>query len=165
VYLKNEAALLELALVNWALQKMTAYGYTAVSTPDAVHPRIAEACGFQPRDAKHTHLYHLENENLVLAGTSELLLAALHADKTYPVEQLPIRLVGFSHCFRAGNFMSTNSTEAGAGGREAKGLYRVHQFSKVEMFVVGTEETSGTLHDEILQYQIELLNELGLHAQ
>lgn len=111
VYLKNEAALLELALVNWALQKMSGHGYTPVSTPDAVHPRIAEACGFQPRDTNHTHLYHLENENLVLAGTSELLLAALHADKTYEVQQLPLRLVGFSHCFRAGEFMSTNARQ------------------------------------------------------
>lgn len=86
------------------MNRLADKGYVAVTTPDAVNPSVARACGFQPRDDTHHHMYHIENENLVLAATSELLLAALNAERILEPEDLPLRYVGFSHCFRAGEF-------------------------------------------------------------
>eukprot|EP01119_Soliformovum_irregulare_P024516 TRINITY_DN879_c0_g1_i1.p1 TRINITY_DN879_c0_g1~~TRINITY_DN879_c0_g1_i1.p1 ORF type:complete len:328 (+),score=47.18 TRINITY_DN879_c0_g1_i1:1206-2189(+) len=151
-YLKNEVALLELALVNWAMQKCVAKGFIPIITPDLVHNHIAKGCGYAPRgDSSQT--YAVEDHDLVLVGTAEIALAGMHADSIIPVEKLPLKYVGFSHSYRV---------EAGQN-RESKGLYRVHQFSKVEMFAYGTPTMSDHLQEEILDIQRQLYSDLGLH--
>ncbi|KAK9843369.1 hypothetical protein WJX74_011088 [Apatococcus lobatus] len=152
-YLRNAAALLELALISWGMQRVAARGYTPMSTPDLVRASLLEKCGFQPR-ATNTQVYSVENSPLCLTGTAEVPLAGIHADKILAEEQLPIRMAAFGHCFR---------TEAGSGGSASKGLYRVHQFSKVEMFVVSTPEQSEELLQELVSIEQEMYSELGLH--
>ena len=152
-YLKNEAAMLELALVNWTMQKLQRKGFTPMMTPDLVREGVLEKCGFQPR-GETTQVYSVQDSDLCLAGTAEIPLGGYFMDQILPEDQLPMRLAAFGHCFR---------TEAGAAGAAGKGLYRVHQFSKVEMFVVGTPEQSEALHQELLDIEVELFSELGLH--
>ena len=152
-YLKNEAAMLELALVNWTMQKLQQKGFTPMMTPDLVREGVLEKCGFQPR-GETTQVYSVERSDLCLAGTAEIPLGGYYMDQVLREDQLPIRLAAFGHCFR---------TEAGAAGAAGKGLYRVHQFSKVEMFVLSTPEQSEALHKELLDIEVELFSELGLH--
>jgi seryl-tRNA synthetase len=151
VFLKNQAALLELGLVSWAMQRIARKGFRPVITPDVAKLDLARSCGFQPRDPAE-QLYTLEQQNLCLVGTAEIPLAGLLAQHTVDAEQLPLKLGGFSHCFRV---------EAGRGAG-AKGLYRMHQFSKVEMFAFTRPEDSEKTHLEMLDLQIELVKELGL---
>uniref|UniRef100_A0A6B2L4C1 serine--tRNA ligase n=1 Tax=Arcella intermedia TaxID=1963864 RepID=A0A6B2L4C1_9EUKA len=157
-YSKNEVALLELALVNWATHYMTQKGFTPLLTPDLVHTRFAEACGFRPRSPSG-QMYRIMDHDACLIGTSEIPLAALYNGKLFrpgasAKENFPIKLVAFSHCFRV---------EAGHRGRLSRGMYRVHQFSKVEMFLISRPEESDELHQYLLNLQIEILKELGLH--
>lgn len=152
-YMKNAGALLELALVNWAVSKVAAKGYRTYTTPDLVRESVVERCGFQPR-GENTQVYSVENSDLCLAGTSEILLGGIYMDEIIPEDKLPIRMAAFSHCFR---------TEAGAAGAATRGLYRVHQFSKVEMFVISTPEQSEMLHQELIEIEEEMFAELGLH--
>ncbi len=154
-YLKNEGALLELALVNYAMTKLVARGYTPYLTPDLARESVLEAIGFNPR-GEETQVYSVAGTELCLVGTAEITLGGLLSDKILRKEELPIRLVGFSHCFR---------TEAGAHGAASRGLYRVHQFSKVEMFAFTTQEQSEALHDEMRQIEVEIFSELGLCFQ
>lgn len=167
-YLKNEGALLELALVNYALSVAMKYGYTPVTTPDVVRSDIARRCGFQPRDpvdGAASQMYHLmhsadpaEAENhhhpeLVLAGTAEIPLAGMFANKVLSQSDLPKKVVGLGHAFRA---------EAGARGADTRGLYRVHQFTKLELFVVSEEEKSDEMMEEMRKMQTEIFEGLGL---
>ena len=152
-YLKNAAAMLELALVNYAMAKCAAKGFTLLTTPDLVRDTAVEKCGFQPRMA-NTQVYSIENSDLCLAGTAEIPLGGLYADKILEEADLPVRMAAFGHCFR---------TEAGAAGAATKGLYRVHQFSKVEMFVLATPEQSEAIHEELIELEKEMFDELGLH--
>ncbi|GAX73126.1 hypothetical protein CEUSTIGMA_g579.t1 [Chlamydomonas eustigma] len=152
-YLRNAAALLELALVNWAMTKVVARGFTPIMTPDLVKETVLEKCGFQPRGT-NTQVYSVENSNLCLTGTAEIPLGGLYMDKLLNETQLPIKMAAFGHCFR---------TEAGAAGAASKGLYRVHQFSKVEMFVISTPDQSDALHQELINLETEMFTELGLH--
>ena len=145
-YLKNEAALLELALVNFAMATIVRHGYTPHLTPDLARPDILDSIGFNPR-GEESQVYNVEGHDLCLIGTAEITLGGLLAGKTLRKEELPIRMGGFSHCFR---------TEAGAHGRESRGLYRVHQFSKVEMFAFSTPEQSAEIHDEMLAIEKEI---------
>jgi len=149
-FLKNEAALLELALINYAMTVTTRYGYAPHLTPDLARPAILEAIGFNPR-GEETQVYNVEGHDLCLIGTAEITLGGMLAGKIVRKEELPIRLGGFSHCFR---------TEAGTHGRESRGLYRVHQFSKVEMFAFTTPEGSEELHTEMLEIEKEIYNGL-----
>jgi seryl-tRNA synthetase len=151
-YLLNEGAMLEFALINFALNKLIAKGYTPYATPDLARASILEAIGFNPR-GEGTQIYNVADSDLCLVGTAEITLGGLLKDKIIRKEELPIRLVGFSHCFR---------TEAGAAGAFGKGLYRVHQFSKVEMFAYATPETSEEIHAEMRDIEIEIFTELGL---
>jgi len=161
-YLRNEAAMLEIALVNWAMQKVTKKGYTPIITPDLAHRSMVEGCGFQPRGA-NSQIYSVEigsdrpssarSSNLCLVGTSEITLAGLYAGHILHEKDLPIKMVGFSHCFRA---------EAGSQGVSSYGLYRLHQFSKVEMFSITAQHDSDRAHHEMLEIERELLSELGL---
>lgn len=151
VYLKNQAALLELGLINWAMQKIVSKGFKPVITPDIARIDLARSCGFQPRDPAE-QLYTLEHGDLCLVATAEIPIAGLMAENTVPEESLPMKYGAFSHCFRM---------EAGRG-TASRGLYRMHQFSKVEMFAFCVPEQSEALHKEMLDIEMELIDELGL---
>lgn len=126
------------------MQKCTAKGFTPLITPDLVRDCVLEKCGFQPR-MDNTQTYSVANSDLCLTGTAEVPLGGIYMDKVVEEKELPIKMVGFGHCFR---------TEAGAGGTAGKGLYRVHQFSKVEMFVVATPEQSDRILAELLDIEV-----------
>ncbi|KAH9835909.1 seryl-tRNA synthetase [Rhodofomes roseus] len=164
-YLLNEGALLELALVNYALSLAIKHGFTPVTTPDVVRPDIAARCGFQPRDQNISQTYHIAptvaatdgsakpHPELVLVGTAEIPLAGLFANKIFTSDDLPRKVVGLGHAFRA---------EAGARGADARGLYRVHQFTKLELFAVCTQESSEEMMEEMRRLQVEIVEGLGL---
>ncbi len=151
-FLKNDAVLLDLALQQYAVRKLIEHGFTPIITPDLARNSILEGIGFNPR-GEETQVYSVEESDLSLIGTAEITLGGMHADEVIDEAQLPIRYVGISHCFR---------TEAGAAGRASRGLYRVHQFTKVEMFAFTTPEESGTMHEKMLAIEEELFTELGI---
>ncbi len=151
-YLKNEAVLLELALVQYAFDKLLAHGYTPVITPDLAKQEILEGIGFMPRGPE-TQIYSIENSDLCLIATAEITLGGMHRDKIIEELDLPQKYVGLSHCFR---------TEAGAPGRDTRGLYRVHQFTKVEMFVFCAPDQSDGIHQELLGIEESIFQGLGL---
>ena len=132
-FLKNDAVLLDLALQQFALGKLISAGFTPIVTPDLARNSILEGIGFTPR-GEETQVYSVEDTELSLIGTAEITLGGMLADEIVDEAVLPIKLAGLSHCFR---------TEAGAAGRASRGLYRVHQFTKVEMFVFSAPESSG----------------------
>jgi seryl-tRNA synthetase len=153
-FLKNEAALLEMALVQYAMQTVRKYGYTPVITPDLAREEVMEGIGFLPRDPSETRqVYKVADTDLCLIATAEITLGGMHKDHIFDESELPKRYVGLSHCFR---------TEAGAAGRDTRGLYRVHQFTKVEMFAFCTPEQSETIHLEIKAIEEEIFKGLGL---
>jgi seryl-tRNA synthetase len=139
-YLKNAAVLLELALQRFALDHLAEAGFTPFLTPDLARRRIVDAFAFSPRGPE-TQIYSIDATDLDLIGTAEITLGGLYADMVVDEADLPLRLAGVSHCYR---------TEAGSAGRESKGLYRVHQFTKVEMFVFCRPEESETIHEQLL---------------
>lgn len=149
-YLKNELVLLELALQRLALDVLIEDGFTPFITPDVAKPEILDGIGFSPRGPE-TQVYSLANADLCLVGTAEITLGGLHANTVLEEEQLPLKLAGISHCFR---------TEAGSHGRESKGLYRVHQFSKVEMFAFTTPETSEAMHAHFVDLEERIFQAL-----
>jgi seryl-tRNA synthetase len=151
-FLKNDAVLLDLALQQFAIRKLTDAGFTPIVTPDLARNHILEGIGFTPRGVE-TQVYSVEDSDLSLVGTAEITLGGMHADELLDESELPIKYVGLSHCFR---------TEAGAAGRAARGLYRVHQFTKVEMFAFSTPETSGGVHAEMLAIEEQLFQALDI---
>jgi seryl-tRNA synthetase len=151
-FLKNDAVLLELALQQFAITKLAKRSYIPIITPDLARTSILEGIGFNPR-GEETQVYSVEQSDLCLIGTAEITLGGMHADEIFDETHLPLRYVGLSHCFR---------TEAGAAGRASRGLYRVHQFTKIEMFAYATPETSGAIHREILALEEEIFAELGI---
>jgi seryl-tRNA synthetase len=151
-YLKNEAVLLELALQRLALDVVMEAGFTPYTTPDAARRQIVDAMAFSPRGSE-TQIYSIENTDLDLIGTSEITLGGYHADTILDEAVLPLRMAGVSHCFR---------TEAGSAGRESKGLYRVHQFTKIEMFVFARPEESEAIHDELLALEERIMQALEI---
>lgn len=164
VYLKNEAARLEMALCAWATDRAVDAGFTPVSCPDIVRRSIVDGCGFVPRgDGEASQIYGVvgdddnKGEDMSLVGTAEIPLAGMFADRTFQsLDELPSRLVGISHCFR---------TEAGAPGRDSKGLYRLHQFTKVELFACASSEQSDGVLEELCAFQQSLYEELGLRCR
>ncbi|KAH7916367.1 seryl-tRNA synthetase [Hygrophoropsis aurantiaca] len=165
-YLLGEAALLELALTNYAMTIAVKHGFKPVMTPDVVRADIALRCGFQPRDQNAdspvSQMYHIAHSNsasshahpeLVLSGTAEIPLGGLFANKVFPEKTLPMKVVGLGRSFRA---------EAGARGADTRGLYRVHQFSKLELFVVCEEDHSEAAMEEIRKIQVEIFEGLGM---
>ncbi len=149
-YLKNELVLLEQALVRYVLGFLRDHGFTLFQTPDLARTEVAEGLGFNPR-GEETQVYSVANEDLVLIGTAEITLGGLHRDEIMDEESLPRRYSGLSHCFR---------TEAGAAGRAGKGLYRVHQFTKVEMFAFAHPDSSEALHEEFVEIEEEIFKAL-----
>jgi seryl-tRNA synthetase len=154
-FLKNEAVLLELALVHYAMGVLVREGFTPIITPDLARQEVLEGIGFIPRGPE-TQIYSIENSDLCLIATAEITLGGMHQGQILDELALPIKYVGLSHCFR---------TEAGAPGRDTRGLYRVHQFTKVEMFAFCTPDQSETIHQEMLQHEEAIFQGLGLPYQ
>jgi seryl-tRNA synthetase len=150
-YRKGEFALAELALYRFALDRLVAKGFVPVLPPVLAREEAMYGTGFLPTDK--VNLYHLEEDGLYLTGTSEVGLAALHMDETMEADALPLHYVGFSTNFRR---------EAGAAGKDTRGMFRVHQFDKVEMFVFSEPGASGDEHERLLAIEEELVQELGL---
>lgn len=151
-FIKNEAVLLELALQHYAITTLIKEGFTPVITPDLAQDKILLGIGFNPRGPE-TQVYSIENSDLSLVGTAEITLGGLYAGQTLDHDQLPIRLCGVSHCYR---------TEAGAHGRATRGLYRVHQFTKIEMFAFTLPDQSDKMHDELCELECRLFDGLGI---
>jgi seryl-tRNA synthetase len=150
-YLKGDLVMLELALVGWVLGKLRGKGFEPVIPPVLVRERALYGTGFLPDTEQQ--LYALAEDELFLVGTSEVALASLHADEMLDAERLPLRYAGFSPCFRR---------EAGAAGKDTRGIFRVHQFEKVEMFSFVAPEQSADEHERILAIEEEILGELKL---
>jgi seryl-tRNA synthetase len=151
-FLKNEAVILELALQRFALDTAREEGFTPLTTPDVARREIVDALAFSPRGPE-TQIYSVADTELDLIGTAEITLGGLHADAVFDEDALPLRLAGISHCFR---------TEAGSHGRESKGLYRVHQFTKVEMFVFCRPEDSEAMHARLLAVEERIFQALEI---
>ncbi|MCD6397753.1 MAG: serine--tRNA ligase [Spirochaetaceae bacterium] len=151
-YLKNQAVYLELALVRYALDIVQKNGFTPIITPDIAKEEVLEGIGFNPR-GEESNIYALENTGTCLIGTAEITLGGIHADSIIDPDSLPIKMAGHSHCFRR---------EAGAAGQYSKGLYRVHQFTKVEMFVYCKPENSEKYHQEVLGIEEEIFQGLDI---
>jgi seryl-tRNA synthetase len=151
-YLKNEMVLLELALQRMALDVLIEDGFTPFLTPDVAKPEILDGIGYSPKGPE-TQIYSIANADLCLVGTAEITLGGLYANTVLDEEQLPLKLAGISHCFR---------TEAGAHGRESKGLYRVHQFTKVEMFAFTRPEDSEAMHAHFVELEERIFQALEI---
>ncbi len=149
--LKGDLVLLELALVRWTLERLRGHGFEPVVPPVLVREQALFGTGFLPDTEQQ--IYRLADDGLFLAGTSEVALASLHAGEILDAEALPVRYAGFSPCFRR---------EAGAAGRDTRGLFRVHQFDKVEMFSFVAPEDSAAEHERLLAIEEEILTALGI---
>ncbi|HEY5530240.1 MAG TPA: serine--tRNA ligase [Thermoleophilia bacterium] len=150
-YLKGDLVFLQFALVQFALQKLASKGFRPVVVPVLVRDEAMFGTGFFPTDMQQ--VYRVEEDGLNLVGTSEVPLAALHMDEILDEADLPVRYVGYSSCFRR---------EAGAAGKDTRGIFRVHQFDKVEMFSFCAPDRSGEEHDFMRGIEEEVLQELGL---
>jgi seryl-tRNA synthetase len=151
-YLRNQAVVLELALVRYALDALLREGFTPMITPDAAREEIVAGHGFNPRGPE-SNIYPLEGTDLCLIATAEITLGGYNAGAVLLPEQLPIRLAGISHCFRR---------EAGAAGQFSKGLYRVHQFTKVEMFVFCLPEVSEEILESLIAVEERIFQGLEI---
>jgi len=150
-YRVGDVALLELALYRFAMERLVQRGFTPVLPPVLVREQAMYGTGFLPTD--EVNIYAVERDDLYLTGTSEVAIAAMHADEILDEDALPIRYAGYSTCFRR---------EAGAAGKDTRGMFRVHQFDKVEMFVFTKPEWSRDEHERLLQIEEELIQELDL---
>lgn len=150
-YLKGDLVMLELALVRFALELVRAEGHEPVVPPVLVREEALEGTGFLPGD--RDQIYEIPKDELFLTGTSEVALAGLHADEILEADALPLRYSGFSTCFRR---------EAGAAGRDTRGIFRVHQFDKVEMFSFVDPSSSAAEHERLLAIEEQILNELEI---
>ncbi|RDG38111.1 serine--tRNA ligase [Streptomyces corynorhini] len=153
-YLTGVGALLELALVNAAIAQATEAGFIPMLTPALVRPRAMEGTGFLGQAAEN--VYHLEKDDYYLVGTSEVPLAAYHMDEIIEADKLPLRYAGFSPCFRR---------EAGTYGKDTRGIFRVHQFDKVEMFSYVDPAEAQSEHQRLLDWEKQWLTSLGLPFQ
>ncbi|WP_373651588.1 serine--tRNA ligase [Schlesneria sp. DSM 10557] len=153
-FLKNEAVLLELALTQFAIRKLVEHGFTLHTTPDLAKLDVLEGTGYQPR-GNETQIYSIAGMDLCLVATAEIPLGGIHRDQILDLDKLPLKYAGVSHCFR---------TEAGAHGKATRGIYRVHQFTKVEMFGFTAPDVaaSDALHAEIVQIEEEIFQGLGI---
>ncbi len=150
-YLTGAGAMLEFALINYAIASALKAGFTPVIPPVLVNPAAMEGTGFLGQAAEN--VYHLEKDDVYLVGTSEVPLAAFHMDEVLPVEKLPIRYAGYSSCFRR---------EAGTYGKDTRGIIRVHQFDKVEMFSFCLPDQAKEEHKRLLQWEQDFLNAMEI---
>jgi seryl-tRNA synthetase len=151
-YLKNELAVMEFALIQYALETARQHGFIPFVTPDLAKREVLEGLGFNPR-GESTQIYNVENSDLSLVGTAEITMGGYHKDEILNEEDLPKKYVAASHCFR---------TEAGSYSKFSKGIFRVHQFTKIEMFQYTTPEQSESAHQEILSIEKEIFNGLEI---
>jgi seryl-tRNA synthetase len=148
---KGDLVRLNQALINYGIDIVTKHGYELMETPDLAKDEILEGIGFNPRGPE-TQIYSIENSDMSLIGTAEITLGGYHANEILDLSKGPKKYVALSHCFR---------TEAGAYGRTSKGMFRVHQFTKLEMFVYCKPEESENMHHEILEIEKEIADGLG----
>lgn len=151
-YIKNKAVILQMALERYAMDIVMKHGFTPFITPDIAKEEILNGIGFNPR-GEESNIYTLEGTGTCLVGTAEITLGGYYSNMILDKKDLPIRMTGLSHCFRR---------EAGGAGQYSKGLYRVHQFSKLEMFIYCTPEQSDDFHKEILSIEEEIFSGLGI---
>ncbi len=151
-FLKNEAVFLEQALINFAFQKLVEKGFVPFATPDLAKDEILFGTGYNPRGPEQ-QIYSIENTDLSLVATAEIPMGGYHMNEVIPENELPLKYAALSHCYRV---------EAGSYGRHSAGLYRVHQFTKVEMFVYSTPESSEAMHTELKNIEVEIFKDLGV---
>lgn len=151
-FLRNEAVLLDMALQSFALHRLVQEGFTLVSTPDMARNEMLAGTGFVPRGPE-SQIYSIADSDMSLIATAEITLAGMLAGEILEEADLPILLCGISHCFR---------TEAGAHGRASRGLYRVHQFTKVEMFAFTTPDASKAMQERLKDIECQLFDDLGI---
>jgi seryl-tRNA synthetase len=151
-YLKNQAVVLELALIRYALDILNAEGFVPMATPDIAREEIVQGLGFNPR-GEESNVYSLQETGTCLIGTAEITLGGFYAGSILEAGELPVKLAGLSHCFRR---------EAGAAGQYSKGLYRVHQFTKLEMFIFCLPEDSEKLHHYMLELEEKIYQGLEI---
>jgi len=151
-YLKNELAILEFALIQYALDTVRKHGFVPVATPDLAKREVLEGLGFNPR-GESTQVYNIENSDLSLIGTAEISMGGYHMNEVLEESELPKKYVAVSHCFR---------TEAGSYSKFSKGMFRVHQFTKIEMFQYVTPDNSETAHLELLNIEKEIFSGLEI---
>ncbi len=146
-YLKDGLALLENALLQYGLSKVMEHGFTYMTVPDMVSSRVLEGCGFNPRSSEQSDEYYIEGEDLAMIATAEMPLTGYHMDEIIDEDKLPLFYAGYSACFRK---------EAGTYGKYTRGLFRVHQFNKLEMYAFCLPEQSKEIHEKILAIEEEI---------
>lgn len=152
-YLKDGLALLENALLQYGLSKVLEHGFTYMTVPDMVSSRVLEGCGFNPRSSEQSDEYYIEGEDLAMIATAEMPLTGYHMDEILDEVDLPLCYAGYSACFRK---------EAGTYGKYTRGLFRVHQFNKLEMYVFCLPEQSKEMHEKILAIEEDIWQGLGI---
>lgn len=152
-YLKGGLALLENALLQFGLQKVQEHGFTFMTVPDMVSGKVLEGCGFNPRSSEQSDEYYIEGEDLAMIATAEMPLTGYHMDEIIDEKDLPLCYAGYSACFRK---------EAGTYGKYTRGLFRVHQFNKLEMYVFCLPEDSKKIHEKILAIEEEIWQAIGI---
>lgn len=152
-YLKGGLALLENALLQFGLKKIQEHGFTFMTVPDMVSGKVLEGCGFNPRSSEQSDEYYIEGEDLAMIATAEMPLTGYHMDEIIDEKDLPLCYAGYSACFRK---------EAGTYGKYTRGLFRVHQFNKLEMYVFCLPEESKQIHEKILAIEEEIWQEIGI---
>ena len=151
-FLKNDCVLLDLALQRYAVDVLARHGFTLTTTPDLARQEVLMGTGYNPRGPE-TQIYSIAGSDLCLVGTAEITLGGMYAEQIIEAEKLPIKLAGISHCFR---------TEAGAAGKATRGIYRVHQFTKVEMFAFTLPEQSDEMLEQLKEIECDIFDGLGI---
>lgn len=152
-YIKGGLALLENALIQFGIKKIVEHGFTLMDVPDLVNSRVLEGTGFAPRSSEQSDEYYIEGEDLALIATAEMPITGYHMDEIIDEDKLPLFYAGFSACFRK---------EAGAYGKHTRGLFRVHQFNKLEMYSFCTPEQSKEIHEKLRAIEEEIWQEIGI---
>lgn len=152
-YVKGGLALLENALIQFGIKKIVEHGFTLMDVPDLVNSRVLEGTGFAPRSSKQSDEYYIEGEDLALIATAEMSITGYHMDEIIDEDKLPLFYAGLSACFRK---------EAGAYGKHTRGLFRVHQFNKLEMYAFCTPEQSKEIHEKLRAIEEEIWQEIGI---
>ena len=152
-YVKGGLALLENALIQFGIKKIVEHGFTLMDVPDLVNSRVLEGTGFAPRSSEQSDEYYIEGEDLALIATAEMSITGYHMDEIIDEEKLPLFYAGLSACFRK---------EAGAYGKHTRGLFRVHQFNKLEMYAFCTPEQSKEIHEKLRAIEEEIWQEIGI---
>lgn len=155
-YLKGQGAMLEFALVQYALNKLAKKGFTPVISPNMAKERNMVGCGFQARSDKERQIYHVEGEDLDMIATAEITLVGQHTDETFDAKDLPKKYAGYSYCYRY---------ERGSYGKDVRGILRVHEFRKVEMVIFCLPEESDEWHEKLREAEEEIWTELGVPYQ